>query len=83
MDFDDGGINHGVFHVWRVRAGLEKPRNNVRFDPVAVALENSVPVRTNQLPRVIAGVKFVDGIKVVSASKAARLISSSPKRTHT
>src|ERR1700676_868283 len=44
MDFDDGGVDHGVFHVWRVRAGLEKPGGNVRFDPVAVALENSVPV---------------------------------------
>src|SRR6266852_4780362 len=44
MDLDDGGVNHGVFHVWRVGAGLEKPGENVRFDPVAVALENSVPV---------------------------------------
>jgi hypothetical protein len=44
MDFDDSGVNHGVFHVWRVGAGLEKPGENVRFDPVAVALENSVPV---------------------------------------
>src|SRR5712664_2057899 len=44
MDFDDSGVNHGVFHVWRVGAGLEKPGENVRFDPVAVALENCVPV---------------------------------------
>src|SRR6267142_1937605 len=43
-DLDDGGVDHGVFHVWRVRAGLEKPGENVPFDPVAVALENSVPV---------------------------------------
>src|ERR1700733_10742310 len=44
MDFDDRGIDHGVFHVWHVRAGLEKSGENVGFDPVAVALENSVPV---------------------------------------
>src|SRR5713101_2047038 len=44
MDFDDSGVNHGVFYVWRVGAGLEKPGENVRFDPVAVALENSVPL---------------------------------------
>src|SRR6202790_2577995 len=44
MDFDDRGVDHGVFHVWRVGAGLEKPGENVGFDPVAVALKNSVPV---------------------------------------
>src|SRR5258705_12619328 len=44
MDFGDRGVDHGVFHVWRVGAGLEKPGENIRFDPVAVALENSVPV---------------------------------------
>src|SRR5580692_2904906 len=44
MDLDDGGVDHGVFHVGRVGAGLEKPGENVRLDPVAVALENSVPV---------------------------------------
>ncbi len=32
MDFDDGGIDHGVFHVWRVGAGFEKPGENIRFD---------------------------------------------------
>src|SRR6202795_4865666 len=44
MDFDDRGVDHGVFHVWRLGAGLEKPGENIRFDPVAVALENSVPL---------------------------------------
>src|ERR1700693_2585010 len=44
MDFDGRGVDHGVFHVWRLGAGLEKPGENVRLDPVAVALENSVPV---------------------------------------
>ena len=44
MDLDDGGVDHSVFHVRRVGAGLENPGENIRFDPVAVALENSVPV---------------------------------------
>ena len=44
MDLDDGGVDHSVFHVWRIRAGLEKPGEDVRFNPVAVTLENSVPV---------------------------------------
>src|SRR5258708_13493545 len=48
MDLDDGGVDHGVFHVWRVRAGLEKLGENVRFNPVAVPLENSVPVTENR-----------------------------------
>jgi hypothetical protein len=44
MDLDDGGVDHGVFHVWRIRAGLENPGEDVCFNPVAVTLENSVPV---------------------------------------
>jgi hypothetical protein len=44
MDFDDGGVDHGVFHVWRVGAGLENPGENLRFNPVPVTLEDSVPV---------------------------------------
>src|SRR3982074_2815335 len=48
MDLDDGGVDHGVFHVWRVRPGLEKLGENVLFNPVAVPLENSVPVTDNR-----------------------------------
>ena len=44
VDLDDGGVDHGVFHVRSVRTGLEKPDENPGFDPVAVTLENSVPV---------------------------------------
>ena len=44
MDLDDGGVHHGVFHVRRIRTGLEKLSENVGFNPVAVPLENSVPV---------------------------------------
>jgi hypothetical protein len=34
MDFDDGGIDHGVFHVRLVRAGLKQPDENAGLDPV-------------------------------------------------
>jgi hypothetical protein len=44
MDLDDRGVDHGVFHVGRIGAGLEKPGEDICFDPVAVALENSIPV---------------------------------------
>jgi hypothetical protein len=33
MDLDDGGIDHGVFHVGLVRAGFEKPSEKIGFDP--------------------------------------------------
>src|SRR5512133_2015162 len=44
VDLDDGGINHGVFHVRLVAAGIEKPLEDIGFDPVAVALEGRVPL---------------------------------------
>jgi len=25
VDLNDGGIHHGVFHVWLVRDGIEQP----------------------------------------------------------
>jgi hypothetical protein len=43
VDLDDGSINHGVFHVRFIRTGLEKPNENIGFDPIAVAFENGVP----------------------------------------
>jgi hypothetical protein len=57
MDVDDRGVDHGVFHVWRVGAGLEKPGEDPRFDPVAIALENSVPVAEQRRPVAIRGSK--------------------------
>jgi hypothetical protein len=43
VDLDDGSINHGVLHVRFIRASLEKPNENIGFDPIAVSLENRVP----------------------------------------
>ncbi|MBY0318679.1 MAG: hypothetical protein K2X72_08155 [Reyranella sp.] len=51
MDLDDGGIDHGAFHVRLVRAGLEKPDENIGFDPVAIALEHRVPLAEERSPR--------------------------------
>ncbi len=44
VDLDDGGVDHGELHVWLVRAGLEKPNENIGFDPITVSLEDRVPV---------------------------------------
>jgi hypothetical protein len=44
VDLDDGGVDHGVFHVRLVRTGLEKPNENIGFHPITVAFEDGVPV---------------------------------------
>ena len=35
MDLDDGCVDHGVFHVRFIRTGLEKPHEDVGFDPIS------------------------------------------------
>src|SRR4051794_24447137 len=44
VDLDDGGVDHGVFHVRLIRGGIEKPLENVGLDPVAIPLEDGVPM---------------------------------------
>ena len=44
VHLDDGGIHHGVFHVRLIRGGIEKPLENVGFHPVAIPLEDGVPM---------------------------------------
>jgi hypothetical protein len=44
VDLDDGCVDHGVLHVRLVRTGLEKSNENIAFDPIAVSLEDGVPV---------------------------------------
>jgi len=44
MDFDNGGVNHGVFHVGLIRHRLKKPLKNISFYPIPVALEDRIPV---------------------------------------
>src|SRR4051795_7585489 len=44
VDFDDGGVDHGVFQVGIVRDGLEQTLPDVRLHPVAKAGEDAVPV---------------------------------------
>jgi hypothetical protein len=43
MNFDDGGIDHGVLHVRLVRGGIEKPVENIAFHPVSKPFEDGVP----------------------------------------
>jgi hypothetical protein len=44
MDLDDRCVDHGVFHVRLLRAGFEKSKEDIGFNPVAVSLENRVPL---------------------------------------
>ena len=41
VDFDDGRVDQGVFHVRLVRDGLEQPLPDVRLHPVAKAGEDA------------------------------------------
>ena len=43
VDFDDRGVDHGIFHVRLCRHRIEQPFENIRLHPVAVALEHRVP----------------------------------------
>ena len=44
VDLDDGGVDHGVFHVGIVGDGVEEPFENVGPDPVAEPREHAVPI---------------------------------------
>jgi hypothetical protein len=44
VDLDDGGVDHGVFHVRIIRHGIENPFEDIGFHPVAEAREHRVPV---------------------------------------
>jgi len=39
MDLDDGGVDHGVLHVRLIRSGIEKPFENIGFNPNTVHLD--------------------------------------------
>jgi len=44
VDLDDGGVDHGVFHIWLVRDGLEQPFPDIRLHPIAKARIRAAPV---------------------------------------
>src|SRR4051812_32382754 len=44
MDLDDGGVDHGVFHVGIVGHGVEQSLPDTGLRPVAEACEYAVPV---------------------------------------
>jgi hypothetical protein len=44
VDLDDRGIDHGIFHVWLIRSGVEKMLENAGFAPIAVTHEHTVPL---------------------------------------
>lgn len=41
---NDGGVDHGVFHIRLIRERIEYPFEDIAFDPIAKALEDRVPV---------------------------------------
>jgi hypothetical protein len=43
VDLDDGGVDHGVLHVRFLRGCIEKPFENIGFDPISIPFEDSVP----------------------------------------
>lgn len=42
VNFDDGCTGHGVFHLWLIRTGIEKPNKNIGFYPIPVAFEDRI-----------------------------------------
>jgi hypothetical protein len=44
MNLDDGGVNHGVFHVRVVGHGIKNPFKNIGLDPIAKPFENRIPM---------------------------------------
>ena len=44
VDFDDGGVDHGVFHVWIRGDGLEHAPEDAGLHPVPEALVDRVPL---------------------------------------
>lgn len=57
MDLDDGGIDHGVFHVWLIRGRVEQAFPHVRLRPVTEARVHAIPVaeRARQIAPWTAG----------------------------
>ena len=57
MNLDDGGVDHGVFHVGIVGDGLEQPFPDICLRPVAEPREHAVPMseRRRQIPPWAAG----------------------------
>ncbi len=42
-DRNDGGVDHGIFHVGIIRQHMENPLKNACFGPVIEALEHREP----------------------------------------
>ncbi len=57
VDLDDGAVDHGVLHVWIVRHGFKTSLENIGIYPVAIALEDRIPLAEvcRQIPPRAAG----------------------------
>jgi hypothetical protein len=44
VNLDDGGVDHGVFHIQIISHRIENTFENIGFDPVTIARVGSAPV---------------------------------------
>src|SRR6478672_1183337 len=88
MDLDDGGVDHGVFHVGVIGDGVEQPLPDIRLHPIAEAREYAVPVteRGRQIPPRAAGSgdpqHGLDKLSVILAAAAGITRLAKTKRLH-
>src|SRR6476646_7525560 len=88
MALDDGGVDHGVFHVGVIGDGVEQPLPDIRLHPIAEAREYAVPVteRGRQIPPRAAGSgdpqHGLDKLSVVLAAAAGIARLAKTKRLH-
>src|SRR6188768_1351242 len=88
MDLDDGGVDHGVFHVGVIGDGVEQPLPDIRLHPIAETREYAVPVteRGRQIPPRAAGSgdpqHGLDKLSVILAAAAGITRLAKTKRLH-
>jgi hypothetical protein len=44
VDLDYRGVDHPVFHIWIIRAGIKYPFKNISFAPITEAAKRCAPV---------------------------------------
>ena len=67
MDFDNGAINHGIFHIRFLTQGIENTMKNIALDPFAKALVARVRVDGTAT----AAQDVVD-VRIVEAAQSCR-----------
>jgi hypothetical protein len=88
VNLDDGGVDHGVFHVRFVRAGIEKPLEDIGFGPITVPLEHGISLakESRKIAPGAAGPddpkhRFDEAAVVISAAPGVRRLAQA-MRSH-